>query len=165
MRHYGAGLAVPDFPLAYGKLIPATDAASLARINQQRAWQLNLQPVTATQVWLHMGHRIGAVLVAITTLLASLMALLYHRRQKIMVVPALLLIVLLAGQITLGAMTVLMRKPADIASLHVAVGALTLVTMFVMTVASVRLSAKPQAATQDVDRIDPQMLRARLAAA
>src|SRR5205823_12891502 len=29
MRHYQAGLAVPDFPLAYGKLIPATDASSL----------------------------------------------------------------------------------------------------------------------------------------
>src|SRR5215469_573619 len=25
MRHYDAGLAVPDFPLAYGKLIPHTD--------------------------------------------------------------------------------------------------------------------------------------------
>src|SRR5688572_26895560 len=27
MRHYQAGLAVPDLPLAYGQVIPATDAA------------------------------------------------------------------------------------------------------------------------------------------
>jgi cytochrome c oxidase assembly protein subunit 15 len=165
MRHYGAGLAIPDFPLAYGKLIPATDSASLAHINQQRAWHLNLQPVTATQDWLHMGHRIGALLVTLTTLLASLIALIKHRRDKIVVIPALLLIALLAGQIMLGALTVLLRKPADIASLHVAVGALTLVTMFMMTVASIRLSAKPQAAAQELDRLDPQVIRARLAAA
>src|SRR5688572_9427691 len=29
MRHYQAGLAVPDFPLAYGQVIPATDPQSL----------------------------------------------------------------------------------------------------------------------------------------
>ena len=29
MRHYQAGLAVPDFPLAHGKLIPKTDPASI----------------------------------------------------------------------------------------------------------------------------------------
>src|SRR5688500_13541244 len=36
MRHQHAGLAVPDFPLAYGKLYPATDPASIHRYNQMR---------------------------------------------------------------------------------------------------------------------------------
>ena len=36
MRHQHAGLAIPDFPLAYGKLWPAMDAASVAHYNQQR---------------------------------------------------------------------------------------------------------------------------------
>ena len=36
MRHQHAGLAIPDFPLAYGRLWPAMDAASVARYNQQR---------------------------------------------------------------------------------------------------------------------------------
>src|SRR5207344_2903371 len=36
MRHQHAGLAVPDFPLAYGKVWPATDAASIAAYNAQR---------------------------------------------------------------------------------------------------------------------------------
>jgi len=49
------------------------------------------------------------------------------------------LLVLLLAQITLGILTVLLRKPADIASLHVAVGALTLVTTFVIAVRSGRL--------------------------
>jgi hypothetical protein len=50
-----------------------------------------------------------------------------------------LLLVLLATQITLGIVTVLLRKPADVASAHVAVGALVLVTAFVTLLRSLRL--------------------------
>src|SRR3954470_22965918 len=32
MRHYQAGLAIPDFPLAYGKVLPPTSQAELARV-------------------------------------------------------------------------------------------------------------------------------------
>jgi len=46
--------------------------------------------------------------------------------------PAVILLVLLMAQVTLGVLTVLLRKPADVASSHVAVGALVLVTSFVM---------------------------------
>jgi heme A synthase len=53
--------------------------------------------------------------------------------------PAVCLIGLLIAQITLGILTVLWRKPADIASLHVAVGALTLMTAFVLLARSIRL--------------------------
>ena len=42
-------------------------------------------------------------------------------------------------QVTIGALTVWMKKPADIASAHVAVGALTLVMTFVLTVRAMRL--------------------------
>ena len=53
--------------------------------------------------------------------------------------PAWLLLGLLLTQLTLGALTVLLRKPADVASAHVAVGALTLMTTFVLAVRAVRL--------------------------
>jgi len=36
MRHQHAGLAIPDFPAAYGKLWPDTGAAAIARYNQNR---------------------------------------------------------------------------------------------------------------------------------
>ena len=49
------------------------------------------------------------------------------------------LLALLLTQLTLGAATVLLRKPADVASAHVAVGALTLMTTFVLAVRAVRL--------------------------
>jgi heme A synthase len=41
--------------------------------------------------------------------------------------------------VTLGILTVLWRKPADIASMHVAVGALTLMTTFVVLVRAMRV--------------------------
>ena len=142
MRHYQAGLAVPDFPLAYGQVIPATDRQSLQALNDHRAWRLNLPRVTETQIWLHMGHRAGAVLVSVTVLFAFAIAMTNHRRERQLFRPAVLMIILLAAQVLLGMLTVLLRKPADIASLHVAVGALTLVTTFVLTVRASRLYAR-----------------------
>ncbi len=146
MRHYGAGLAVPDFPTAYGKMIPATDAASMARINQQRAWALNLPSVTADQIWLHMGHRLGALIVSLAILTVAGVVLTRYRDRKILLAPAIALLALLATQITLGAYTVWLRKPADLASLHVAVGALILVTAFSLCTVSIRLFAQPRVA-------------------
>lgn len=145
MRHYEAGLAVPDFPLAYGQLVPAIDPQSMRKINQQRIWKIDLPIVTANQVRLHMGHRLGAALVAVAILIATGIVILRHRREMKLLGPAVLLLVLLAAQIALGAATVLYRKPADVASAHVAVGALILLTSFVMLVRAIRLYATPQA--------------------
>ncbi|MDB5910754.1 MAG: cytochrome c oxidase assembly protein subunit 15 [Massilia sp.] len=144
MRHYDAGLAIPDLPLAYGKMLPPTTAAGLAAVNHVRAFELNLDPVTLTQLWLHFTHRIGAVMVTIFTVLLAARVLRKHL-QPGLVVPATLLLVLLQTQITLGILTVLLRKPADVASSHVAVGALVLVTSFVLTVRAMRLYSRSRA--------------------
>ena len=138
MRHYQAGLAVPDLPLAYGKLIPRTDPGSIDVYNQYRAWDLHLSPVTGSQIWLHMGHRFGAVLVTLLVLSASGLVFLRHRAERALVTPASVLLVLIVLQLTLGILTVLKRKPADIASAHVAVGALTLVTTLILAVRAIR---------------------------
>ena len=60
MRHQHAGLAIPDFPLAYGKLWPAMDADSVARYNQQRIEVVAANPITAFQIGLQMIHRLLA---------------------------------------------------------------------------------------------------------
>ena len=67
-----------------------------------------------------------------------------YKQIAIMCGTSILLLVFLTAQITLGVLTVLMRKPADIASAHVAVGALILVTTFVLTVRAIRLFAEKQ---------------------
>jgi cytochrome c oxidase assembly protein subunit 15 len=153
MRHYRAGLAIPDLPLAYGHLIPPTDTASLHDAQQRLAgaqwWEAN--EATLGQVWLHFGHRIGAVLVTIALAALIVVVLRKHRRAGLRG-PAILLIGLLVGQVTLGVLTVLLKKPADITSAHVAVGALVLVTTFVLAVRSMRLYSRPVRVGSDRDR-------------
>ena len=61
MRHQHAGLAIPDFPLAYGKLWPAMDAASVAHYNAQRIEIIAANPITAFQIGLQMAHRLLAL--------------------------------------------------------------------------------------------------------
>lgn len=140
MRHYRAGLAIPDLPLAYGKLLPPVDQGQL---NAANAFRFRMQPpldsVTLGQIWLHFGHRIGAVLVTLAVLALAGMVIGRYRHRPQLSKPAVLLIVLLAAQLTLGVLTVLLRKPADIASTHVAVGALVLVTTFWLTASAARI--------------------------
>ena len=69
MRHTGSGLAVPDFPLAYGQIFPSLSSQSVARYNQDLI-DSNLRlfadgAVTSSQIFIHMLHRIWAVVVAV----------------------------------------------------------------------------------------------------
>ena len=132
MRHDDAGLAVPDVPLHFGQVMPPTDQASLDAANAVRAWEYNLPPVRLDQVWLHVAHRIGAVLI---TLAAGLTAWRLWRAAKWHVIAILGLI---AVQITLGVLTVLYRKPADLATFHVATGALLLLSVALLAARQVR---------------------------
>jgi cytochrome c oxidase assembly protein subunit 15 len=113
------------------------DAVSLQQANEMRI-DLQLPAVTLSQVWLHFGHRLGAVLV---TILISwlIVKLLREETNPGLRRPAWLLIGLLITQLTLGVLTVLWQKPADVASLHVLVGAITLMTTFTVIVRSLRL--------------------------
>jgi heme A synthase len=102
--------------------------------------------VTAFQIWINFAHRIGAVCVTAAVLSLCITILLRLRGQKFLARPAVILLVLVAVQITLGILTVLLRKPADIASAHVAVGSLVLMTAWIMLVrvAAVRASARAE---------------------
>jgi cytochrome c oxidase assembly protein subunit 15 len=141
MRHEKAGLAIPDLPFAYGKLLPPTTATELAAINHYRAWDLNpaLDRVTLGQIWLHYAHRVGAIIVSLAVLALVTQVVAKFRRPTKLFAPAVLLVILLFTQLTLGLATVYYRKPADVASLHVAVGALVLMTTFVLTVRAGRI--------------------------
>lgn len=123
IRHQHAPLAIRDFPAAYGTLIPATDAASLTAINAKRAAD-RIAPVTAGQIHLQLAHRAGAVvlllLVVIFTVRAVQLTPLGHwlRGWSLLWTGAILL------QILLGGMTIWFNKAADVATTHVALGAL-----------------------------------------
>lgn len=126
MRHQHAGLAVPDFPLAYGKLWPPTDAAFLDAVNRQRLGVNDYKPVTASHVLLHMSHRIGAILTVLVVTAAAWLARREQGGAGFLARWTRLWLVLIALQATLGAVTVWTNKAADVATLHVLAGALSL---------------------------------------
>jgi cytochrome c oxidase assembly protein subunit 15 len=139
MRHYEAGLAIPDFPLSFGKVLPPTDEHQIPGVHMSSGGFWTHVP-TLWQVWLNFSHRVGALIVA--TLLLTLAICVFRRSDSAALRrPAAALVVLLITQVTLGILTVLWRKPADVASLHVVVGAMTLMTTFVLLVRSMRMSS------------------------
>lgn len=126
MRHQHAGLAVPDFPLAYGKLWPPTNSAALEAINRNRTDGFDPNPITAFQIFLHMAHRIGAV---VTLVMAGLIAWQIKARCGSRSVLSKLCwswFVMVIVQATFGAATVWSKKAADVATLHVVLGAASL---------------------------------------
>jgi len=126
MRHQHAGLAISDFPLAHHQIWPAMDSASIARYNQERLEVMAANPITAFQVGLQMIHRITAVII----MAAVGWTLLTTKRRLGWKTPltklALVWVCLIVGQAALGAATIWSNKAADIATAHVAVGALSL---------------------------------------
>jgi len=136
MRHEHAGLAVPDFPLAYGRLWPATDPESVARYNQQRLETRALNDITATHIYVHMAHRIMALVVVA----GIAWAWIGTRRQLARGHPfrrwATVWLGLVVAQFFLGAWTVWSNKAADVATLHVVTGAVTLLVGGLLAVAA-----------------------------
>jgi cytochrome c oxidase assembly protein subunit 15 len=105
MRHNQAGLAIPDFPLAFGHIIP---------------------PEWTPQIAIHFAHRVGAVLV-VGYAAVFLMAIARTHRSEL-TRPAWVLALAIAAQVTLGAFVVLTAKDPVVNTLHVATGAIVFVT-------------------------------------
>jgi cytochrome c oxidase assembly protein subunit 15 len=85
MRHTGAGLAIPDFPLVFGGLVPPEWTAGIA---------------------VHYVHRLGAVC-ALLAVVATVGHIYYHQRHRPdLTSPAALALLLVLIQIALGGLTV-----------------------------------------------------------
>jgi cytochrome c oxidase assembly protein subunit 15 len=117
VRHTGSGLAIPDFPLAFGHLWPPA-------ITRPIAYQL--------------AHRLGALAVSVSVLWTAWAALRRHGGRAALRRPALLLVLLLAWQIYLGAAIIWTRRAVMPTTTHVVSGALILVTSLVLALRSHR---------------------------
>jgi len=124
MRHEHAGLSIQDFPLAYGRWIPDTSPVAIAGINAAREAAGEV-PTSALFIWVQMAHRAVAVLIVLSAAAVFLRASTASRLRSTRVWSGawLALIGLQAG---LGAWTIWSNKAADIATIHMAVGALVL---------------------------------------
>ncbi len=125
MRHEHRDLAILDFPTANGAWIPDTSATTLANINAWRDGQ-GFSDVTAFQIWLQMAHRFLALLIAIAVVAMCLRVGRNARGVTALKRLSVFWVALVACQITLGAWTIWSNKAADVATAHVAVGAIML---------------------------------------
>jgi cytochrome c oxidase assembly protein subunit 15 len=125
MRHRHAGLAVPDFPLAYGQWWPETGTEAIARYNQLRLEEHAANDLKALDVQLHMAHRINAILV-LTAVIATTTLVLRRPTTRGLRRGATTWLVLVCFQAGFGIWTVWSNKAADVATVHVAVGSIVL---------------------------------------
>jgi cytochrome c oxidase assembly protein subunit 15 len=128
MRHQHAGLAISDFPTAYGKIWPGTSPEDIARYNANRMEINGENPITAFQVNLQMVHRLVAY-----TIFLGVAVLPFLARKKLggrdrLTKFSFFWLALIALQIGLGAWTIWSNKGAGVTTLHVMVGALALLT-------------------------------------
>ena len=125
MRHQHKDLSILDFPTAYGAWIPDTSAEALAKINAWRDMHA-LSDVDALQIWLQMAHRLLAVVIGV--LVIVLCARIWRGAREIGALRRLSIwwVILIFAQFTLGAWVIWSNKAADVATTHVAVGAIML---------------------------------------
>jgi heme a synthase len=116
MRHTGAGLAIPDFPAAFGGLWPSADEL------QRRG------------VGLHLAHRVGAVVVLVLVLAAVRALGRLPLVSPVFAGFAAAWTGLVMIQILLGALSVWSTKAPSVTAAHLAGGALCWVTGVLATV-------------------------------
>jgi cytochrome c oxidase assembly protein subunit 15 len=146
MRHQHRDLAILDFPTANGAWIPDTSQSALAKINAWRDAHA-FSEVTAFQIWLQMAHRFLAAIVALAVIVFCLRLRRDVRQITGLTRLSILWVALVLGQVTLGAWAIWSNKAADIATAHVAVGAIMLsfgvtISAICWRVAQVRPSEK-----------------------
>lgn len=124
MRHLDAGLAIPDFPLAFGRLVP---------------------PLGDPRVAVHFAHRLGALAVTVAVARAVYCA---HRGGDVRFVrPARLLALLVLVQLGLGASVIWTGKAVYPTTAHVATGAAVLGAAFFLALRAHRHLRAHAAAT------------------
>lgn len=128
MRHFEAGLAIPDFPSTAGRVTPWISPDSVTWVNEWRA-DRNFEsdtfypPVSFGQLAVHLAHRYGALLVTVAACWVTLRAYRQRDADPGQWDAVLLLDGILFIQVNLGIATVLTLRVPEIASMHVVTGA------------------------------------------
>lgn len=118
-RHTYSGMAIPDFPLAFGKIVPDFS-------------QYNYQVV------IHYCHRVGALLLTILTTIQLTIVLRSGNKMSLVRTPAIISALLILLQITLGALIILTVRDVVPNTAHVAVGSLILISNAIVFILSQR---------------------------
>jgi len=112
MRHTDSGLAIRDFPLSFGRIIP---------------------PFMSSHIAIHFSHRVGALIVSAMIVWTFLRIRSAYQEYTLLRRPATVMFSLLWLQLALGASTVWSSKAVLITTAHVVTGALVLGTSVLLT--------------------------------
>lgn len=123
MRHSGAGLAIPDFPLSFGRVIP---------------------PVFDFPIAIHFAHRVGAIVVTAAVVATVVLVSKYSRDSSVAMVPAVVMSCLVVLQVSLGAAVVLTGKSVFVNTAHVATGATLLAASLILSLNIRRALSEPR---------------------
>jgi cytochrome c oxidase assembly protein subunit 15 len=113
VRHTGAGLAIPDFPLAFGRLVPEFS-------NSLIMWQY--------------AHRLGALAASVMVIWTVTRTVRRLGSERFALLPAALMLALLGLQVLLGALTIWSLRAVVPTTAHVATGSLLFASSVVLTV-------------------------------
>ena len=125
MRHTESGLAIPDFPLSGGYIIPPFNQSMIETI-QSMHFDAGIQFVELYQIIIHYFHRLGAFIVTLSIGYFSYKVAQLKLSFSIVHKLTLSIILFLLIQIFLGAMTIWTVKNPLITSFHVLNGAIIL---------------------------------------
>ena len=114
LRHFGAGLAIPDFPLSFGRVVPS---------------------FSSPEIVMAFVHRAGGFAVAAAVIAMALRLRRYDGSHPLRALSHLLLAVV-AVQVMLGGYVIWSGRQPHITSLHVMTGAFTLALSVVLTLSA-----------------------------
>ncbi len=145
MRHSEAGLAIFDFPSAYGQLVPPFSQSGIAEATEKMldegdTWLAAY--FTPMQVAVHFAHRVWAIVVLsvggwfIVRLLRDAIG------QPLLLRPAVAIALMLIMQAALGASVIWSGRHSEVATAHQALGAAILATSALLLVRLMRLNLR-----------------------
>jgi heme A synthase len=126
VRATGSGLACPDWPFCYGKVIPRQ--ADIPPETRYTLWN----------VWLEHTHRLVASVVGVLVVALAVWAVARYRHRPSVLWPALAAVVLVGAQAGLGALVVLHLLRPGLVTAHLGLAMALLALLVYMAVSSGR---------------------------
>jgi cytochrome c oxidase assembly protein subunit 15 len=135
VRHTQSGLAIPDFPLSFGRIIPPFDNLPY---DPNAPFPVSYETVQF-KVAVHFAHRVWAFVVAGIGIYVSILAIKNSKVSPVSIAGK-ILICLIILQILLGALVIWTGLSVIVTIIHVAIGASILGTSLILSLMSWKIA-------------------------